>query len=65
MNLEFLSPKTPLGHKIQCLVLTRNFFDKNKINADKDNLINNFLSFKDIPIQYMDQVHGKKLQLIS
>ena len=65
MNLEFLSPKTPLGHKIQCLVLTRNFFDKNKINADKDNLINNFLSFKDIPIQYMDQIHGKNLQLIS
>ena len=65
MNLEFHRPKNPLGDKIQCLTLTRNFFDKHQINADKHNLIENFLSYKDIPIQYMDQIHGKNLRFIS
>ena len=65
MDLEFHRPKTPLGDRIHCLTLTRNFFDKHQINADKDNLINNFLSYKDIPIQYMDQIHGKNLGFIS
>ena len=65
MDLEFHRPKTPLGDRIHCLTLTRNFFDKHQINADKDNLINNFLSYKDIPIQYMDQIHGKNLEFIS
>ena len=65
MDLEFHRPKTPLGDRIHCLPLTRNFFDKHQINADKDNLINNFLSYKDIPIQYMDQIHGKNLGFIS
>ena len=65
MNLEFHRPKNPLGDKIQCLTLTRNFFDKHQINADKHNLIKNFLSYKDIPIQYMDQIHGKNLRFIS
>lgn len=65
MDLKFHRPKTPLGDRIHCLTLTRNFFDKHQINADKDNLINNFLSYKDIPIQYMDQIHGKNLGFIS
>jgi YfiH family protein len=65
MDLEFHRPKPPLGDRIHCLTLTRNFFDKHQINADKDNLINNFLSYKDIPIQYMDQIHGKNLGFIS
>jgi YfiH family protein len=65
MDLEFHRPKSPLGDRIHCLTLTRNFFDKHQINADKDNLINNFLSYKDIPIQYMDQIHGKNLGFIS
>ena len=65
MNLEFHRPKNPLGDKIQCLTLTKNFFDKHQINADKHNLIKNFLSYKDIPIQYMDQIHGKNLRFIS
>ena len=65
MNLEFHRPKNPLGDKIQCLTLTRNFFDKHQINADKHNLIKNFLSYKDIPIQYMEQIHGKNLRFIS
>jgi len=65
MDLEFYRPKTPLGDRIHCLTLTRNFFDKHQINADKNNLINNFLSYKDIPIQYMDQIHGKNLGFIS
>ena len=44
--------------------LTKAFFDKNKIDANKKNLQNNFNSFKDMPIQYMDQVHGNVSQRI-
>lgn len=65
MNFDCFQPETPLGKKINCFTLTKNFFDKNYINADKNNLISNFLSFNGVPIQYMDQVHGKNVEFIS
>ena len=58
MNPDFLSPQKAIGDKVKCLTLTKAFFDENKIDANKKNLQNNFNSFKDMPIQYMDQVHG-------
>ena len=54
-----------LANIIRCLTLTKNFFDLNEIDSTKDSLFSNFTSYKNLPIQYMDQVHGNRIQEIS
>ncbi len=65
MSLDYYMPLSPLGENINCITLTKDFFEKNEINPIKNTLTTNFLSFRGIPIQYMNQVHGKNLELIS
>ena len=64
MGPDFLKPKAPLGEKIQCLSFTKDYFYKNNISPEKSQILKVFTKFEDIPIQYMDQVHGNKLEII-
>ena len=57
--------KDSLGDSIHCLTLTKEFFDTNSIDSKKEKLISEFLTYEDLPIQYMDQVHGNRVQSIS
>lgn len=62
----FITPlKDSLGDSIHCLTLTKEFFDTNSIDSKKEKLISEFLTYEDLPIQYMDQVHGNQVQSIS
>ena len=62
----FITPlKDSLGDSIHCLTLTKEFFDTNSIDSKKEKLISDFLTYEDLPIQYMDQVHGNRVQSIS
>ena len=64
MGPDFLKPIVPLGDKIQCLSFTKDYFYKNNISPEKSRILKVFTKFEDIPIQYMDQVHGNKLETI-
>ena len=64
MGPDFLKPIAPLGDKIQCLSFTKDYFYKNNISSEKSQILKVFTKFEDIPIQYMDQVHGNKLETI-
>ena len=64
MGPDFLKPIAPLGDKIQCLSFTKDYFFKNNISPEKSRILKVFTKFEDIPIQYMDQVHGNKLETI-
>ena len=64
MGPDFLKPIAPLGDKIQCLSFTKDYFSKNNISPEKSQILKVFTKFEDIPIQYMDQVHGNKLKKI-
>ena len=64
MGPDFLKPIAPLGDKIQCLSFTKDYFYKNNISPEKSQILKVFTKFEDIPIQYMDQVHGIKLEII-
>ena len=62
----FITPlKDSLGDSIHCLTLTKEFFDTNSVDSKKEKLISEFLTYEDLPIQYMDQVHGNRFQSIS
>ena len=62
----FITPlKDSLGDSIHCLTLTKEFFDTNSVDSKKEKLISEFLTYEDLPIQYMDQVHGNRVQSIS
>ena len=65
MDVDFYKPKTSLGTNIHCLTLTDSFFRKNKIDSTKRSLLKNFLTFNGIPIQYMDQVHGRSIEKVD
>ena len=64
MGPDFLKPIAPLGDKIQCLSFTKDYFYKNNISSEKSQILKVFTKFEDIPIQYMDQVHANKLEII-
>ena len=64
MLRDFLNPIAPLGDKIQCISFTKDYFYKNNISPEKSRILKVFTKFEDIPIQYMDQVHGNKLETI-
>lgn len=64
MGPDFLKPIEPLGDKIQCLSFTKDYFYKNNISPEKSQILKVFTKFEDIPIQYMDQVHGNKIEII-
>ena len=64
MGPDLLKPKVPLGEKIQCVSFTEDYFYKNNISPEKSQILKVFTKFEDIPIQYMNQVHGNNLETI-
>ena len=64
MGPDYLKPKRPLGEKIQCVSFTEDYFYKNNISSEKSQILKVFTKFEDIPIQYMNQVHGNNLETI-
>ena len=64
MGPDLLKPKAPLGEKIQCVSFTEDYFYKNNISSEKSQILKVFTEFEDIPIQYMNQVHGNNLETI-
>ena len=64
MGPDLLKPKVPLGEKIQCVSFTEDYFYKNNISPEKSQILKVFTKFEDIPIQYMNQVHGNSLETI-
>ena len=64
MGPDFLKPKAPIGEKIQCVSFTEDYFYKNNISSEKSQILKVFTKFGDIPIQYMNQVHGNNLEII-
>lgn len=60
-----MTPDYSLGNNIRCMTLTKNFFDLNKIDSTRDSFFSDFNSYKNLPIQYMDQVHGNRIQEIT
>ena len=64
MGPDFLKPKVPLGEKIHCVSFTKEYFYKKNISTEKSQILKVFTKFEDIPIQYMNQVHGNRLQTI-
>ena len=64
MGPDLLKPKAPLGEKIQCVSFTEDYFYKNNISSEKSQILKVFTKFEDIPIQYMNQVHGNNLETI-
>ena len=65
-NCETVSSQGALGEKIGCVTLTKQFFEKNKItNNDNKELPVSFSEFEGLPVQYMNQVHGKSVGIIN
>ena len=65
-NLEIVSSKGCLGQKIGCITLTKNFFEKIKTADINDKALPfSFTEFQDLPIQYMNQVHGTSVGVIK
>ena len=64
MGPDFLKPKVPLGEKIHCVSFTKEYFYKKNISPEKSQILKVFTKFEDIPIQYMNQVHGNNLETI-
>ena len=63
--ISFVKPVIQLGKNIHCRTFTKVFFEKNAFEPNKENLINNFSNHKKVPIQYMDQIHGKNVQYVK
>ena len=65
-NIEKVSSKNALGHKIGCVTLTKPFFKKAGIaNNSSKNLPFSISTYKGLPVQYMNQVHGTSVQAIN
>ena len=58
-NIEKISSKDALGLKIGCVTLTKPFFKKAGIaDNNSKNLPFSLSTYKGLPVQYMNQVHG-------
>ena len=63
--ISFVKPAIPLGKNIHCRTFTKVFFQKIAFEPNKENLIKNFSNHNKVPIQYMDQIHGKNVQYVK
>ena len=65
MDLNFIRPDKPIAKGINCLTFTSSYFEQHNVDPKKDRLIKEFQHFQDIPIQYMEQVHGDNVESIQ
>ena len=65
MDLNFIRPEKPIAKGINCLTFTSSYFEQHNVDPKKDRLIKEFQHFQDIPIQYMEQVHGDNIESVT
>ena len=65
MDLNFIRPDKPIAKGINCLTFTSSYFEQHNVDPKKDRLIKEFQHFQDIPIQYMEQVHGDNIESVQ
>ena len=65
MDLNFIRPDKPIAEGINCLTFTSSYFEQHNVDPKKDRLIKEFQHFQDIPIQYMEQVHGDNIESVQ
>ena len=65
MDLNFIKPDEPIAEGINCLTFTSSYFEQHNVDPKKDRLIKEFQHFQDIPIQYMEQVHGDNIESVT
>ena len=65
MDLNFIRPDKPIAKGINCLTFTSSYFEQHNVDPKKDGLIKEFQYFQDIPIQYMEQVHGDNIESVQ
>ena len=64
-SFERISSKDVLGSNIECVTLTKQFFENNIIDNSKEGLPFSFSEFEGLPIQYMQQIHGSSIETIK
>ena len=65
INKLLIKPDQDLGKGITSFMLTKKYFDKHLIEFNDNSAIEEFvISTLGVPIVWMDQVHGTKVQLI-
>ena len=64
-NNLLINPKCQLGQGIKAFMFTKTFFEQNK--SKHENLsLENILAFEvDLPIIWLEQVHGKRVKEVS
>ena len=65
MDLNFIRPDKPIAKGINCLTFTSSYFEQHNVDPKKDRLMKEFQYFQDIPIQYMEQVHGDNIEPVQ
>ena len=65
MDLNFIRPDKPIAKGINCLTFTSSYFEQHNVDPKKERLIKEFQHFQDIPIQYMEQVHGDNIESVQ
>ena len=65
MDLNFIRPDKPIAKGINCLTFKSSYFKQHNVDPKKDRLIKKFQYFQDIPIQYMEQVHGDNIESVQ
>jgi len=64
INKLLIKPDQNLGKGITSFMLTKKYFDKHLIKFDNSSVEEFIISTLGVPIVWMDQVHGTKVQLI-
>ena len=64
-SFERISSKDVLGSNIECITLTKQFFENKIIDNSKEGLPFSFSEFEGLPIQYMQQIHGASIETIK
>ena len=64
INKLLIKPDQNLGKGITSFMLTKKYFDKHSIKFDNSSVEEFIMSTLGVPIVWMDQVHGTKVQLI-
>ena len=65
INKLLIKPDQNLGKGITSFMLTKKYFDKHSIKFDNSSVEEFIMSTLGVPIVWMDQVHGTKVQLIG
>ena len=64
-SIKKISSKDSLGSNIGCVTLTKQFFESNRMVDNSRKLLPlSFSAFNNLPVQYMDQIHGVSVETV-